>query len=99
MIWAAVIAGSVACYLLKLLGFVVPERLLENRVAAALVPMFPVALLSALLAVVTLADGQAIVLDARVAAVGAAAVALLLRAPFLVVVFVGAATAALIRML
>ncbi len=99
MIWAAVIAGSVACYLLKLLGFVVPERLLENRVVAALVPMFPVALLSALLAVVTLADGQAIVIDARVAAVGAAAVALLLRAPFLVVVFVGAATAAVIRML
>ncbi len=99
MIWAAVVAGSVACYLLKLLGYVIPEHFLENRIVAALVPMFPVALLAALLAVVTLGDGQAVVIDARVAAVGAAAVALVLRAPFLVVVFVGAATAALIRLL
>lgn len=59
--------------------------------------MFPIALLSALLAVVTVADGMAVVIDARVAAVAAAAVALMLRAPFLVVVVVGAATAAFIR--
>ena len=38
-------------------------------------------------------------IDARVAAVAAAAVALTLRAPFLVVVVVGAATAAIIRAL
>ena len=61
--------------------------------------MFPVALLAALLAVVTLGDGMAITFDARVAAVMAAAIALALRAPFLVVVVVGAATAAVIRAL
>jgi hypothetical protein len=43
--------------------------------------MFPVALLSALLAVVTVGDGMAITVDARLAALAAAAVALLLRAP------------------
>jgi hypothetical protein len=58
-----------------------------------------VALLSALLAVVTVGDGMSVVVDARLAAVAAAAVALTLRAPFLVVVVVGAATAALIRLL
>lgn len=97
MIWVAVLAGSAVCFALKALGFVIPQRVLDNPVVARLVPLFPVALLAALLAVVTLADGQAVVFDARLAAVAAAAVALLLRAPFLVVVLVGAATAAGLR--
>lgn len=99
MIWAAVLLGSAACYALKALGFVVPERILDKPLMAQLVAMFPVALLAALLAVVTVADGMSITVDARVAAVAAAAVALTLRAPFLVVVVVGAATAAIIRAL
>ncbi|MEZ5186244.1 MAG: AzlD domain-containing protein [Candidatus Nanopelagicales bacterium] len=97
MMWAAVLLGSLACYLLKALGFVVPERVLDKPLVSQMVGMFPIALLSALLAVVTFGQGTALVVDARVAAVAAAAVALLLRAPFLVVVVVGAATAALIR--
>lgn len=99
MIWTAVLLGSAACYTLKALGFVVPEHYLEKPLVAQLVAMFPVALLSALLAVVTVGQGMAVVVDARLAAVAAAAVALSLRAPFLVVVLVGAATAALIRAL
>jgi uncharacterized membrane protein len=99
VIWAAVLLGSAACYALKALGYVVPERVLDKPLVAQLVGMFPVALLSALLAVVTVGDGMAITVDARLAALAAAAVALLLRAPFLVVVVVGAATAALIRAL
>ena len=95
MIWAAVLIGSAVAYTLKALGFVVPERMLDKPLVAQLVAMFPIALLSALLAVVTVADGMAVVIDAR--AVAAAAVALMLRAPFLVVVVVGAATAAFIR--
>ena len=99
MIWAAVLLGSAACYALKALGYVVPERVLDKPVVAQLVGMFPVALLAALLAVVTLADGMAVVVDARVAAVAAGAVAVMLRGPFLVVGVVGAATAAVIRAL
>ena len=99
MIWAAVLLGSAACYALKALGYVVPGRVLDKPLVAQLVAMFPVALLSALLAVVTLGDGMAITFDARVAAVMAAAIALALRAPFLVVVVVGAATAAVLRAL
>lgn len=99
MTWTAVIAGSLVCFALKALGYVVPESFLQRPRVAALVAMFPVALLAALLAVVTVADGMTVVLDARFAAVCAAAVALLLRAPFLVVVLVGAATAALLRAL
>ena len=59
--------------------------------------LLPVALLSALVAVQTFADGQTLVIDARLAGVLAAVVALVLRAPFLVVVLVAAITAALLR--
>lgn len=97
MMWATVLLACAACYALKALGFVIPRRLLDDPRVAALVGLFPVALLAALLAVVTFGDGQSLVLDARLAAVLAAAVALLLRAPFLVVVVVGAGTAALLR--
>lgn len=99
MIWAAVLVGSLACYVLKALGFVVPEKFLEKPLVTQLVGMFPVALLAALLAVVTVGDGMSVQVDARVAALAAAAVALLLRAPFIVVVAVGAVTAAVIRAL
>lgn len=97
--WAAVLIASALCYALKALGYVVPERYLDKPWATHLVAMFPVALLSALLAVVTAGKGMTLVVDARLAGLAAASVALLLRAPFLVVVVVGAATAALIRAL
>jgi hypothetical protein len=45
-----------------------------------------VALLAALTAQQTFADGRVLVVDAKVAGLAAAAVALLLRAPFLLVV-------------
>jgi hypothetical protein len=45
----------------------------------------------------TFAIGQELVLDARAAGLAAAVVALLLRAPFLVVVLVAAGTAAALR--
>lgn len=58
------------------------ERPLVRRLAALL----PVALLAALTAQQTFADGTTLVLDAKAAGLAAAAVALILRAPFLVVV-------------
>jgi hypothetical protein len=59
--------------------------------------LLPVALLAALVAVQTFAVGQTLVIDARLAGLAAAVVALLLRAPFLVVVLVAAVTAAVLR--
>jgi hypothetical protein len=58
-----------------------------------------VALLAALVAVQVVADGQALVVDARLVGLGVAVVALLFRAPFLVVVLLAAAAAALVRLL
>ena len=98
MIWAAVIAGSAGCYLLKLAGLSVPDRVLENEHVRRVAALLPIALLAALVATQTVTDGRALALDARAAGVAVAAVAVLMRAPFLVVVGAAAATAALIRL-
>ena len=99
MTWAAILATAAGCYLLKLAGLWVPEQVLDHPLMARVSDLLPVALLAALAAVQTVATGETLVLDARVAGVAVAAVALLLRAPFLVVVAAAAATAALLRLL
>ena len=99
MIWTAVIAASLACYLLKLAGLSVPPRVLERPVVERIADLIPVALLAALVAVQVFGSGQGLVLDARTAGLGVAVVLLLLRAPFLVVVFGAALSAALLRLL
>jgi hypothetical protein len=97
-VWVAVLMTAAGCYGLKLLGLLAPARLLEHPLAARVSALLPVALLAALAAVQTFATGTQLVLDARLAGVGAAVVAIRLRAPFLVVVAVAAATAALVRL-
>ncbi|CAM5476325.1 MULTISPECIES: AzlD domain-containing protein [Streptomyces] len=84
--WIAIGATVVGCYAVKLIGLLVPAGALEKPLVRRLAALLPVALLAALTAQQTFGDGQALVLDARAAGVAAAAVALLLRAPFLLVV-------------
>ncbi|MBD9704475.1 AzlD domain-containing protein [Streptomyces caniscabiei] len=85
-VWIAVVATAVGCYAVKLIGLLVPEGVLERPLVQRLAALLPVALLAALTAQQTFADGHDLVVDARAAGLAAAAVALLLRAPFLVVV-------------
>jgi branched-subunit amino acid transport protein len=99
VIWAAVLGGAVACYLLKLVGLSIPQAVLDNPRVRRVAALLPVALLAALIAIQTFTDGRHLVLDARAAGLGAAVVAVLLRAPFLVVVLAACATAALTRLL
>ena len=99
MIWTAVVAASLGCYLLKLAGLSVPPRVLERPLVERIADLIPVALLAALVAVQVFGSGPRLVLDARTAGLGVAVVLLLLRAPFLVVVFGAALSAALLRLL
>jgi branched-subunit amino acid transport protein len=99
-LWVALIGAGIGCYLLKLVGLSVPPRVLEHRAVARVAELIPVALLAALVAVQVFAGAdQRLVLDARAAALGAAVLMLLLRAPFLVVVFGSALVAAVLRMI
>jgi len=101
MIWWAVLAAGLGCYLLKLAGLSVPARALDNPLVSRIADLIPVALLAALVTVQVLAapSGRALTVDARAAALAAAVLLLLARAPFLVVVFGSAAVAALLRLL
>lgn len=97
MMWFAVLAGSLGCYAQKLAGYFLPHAVLENPAVRRVAGLLPVALLAALVGVQTFAQGQTLVIDARAAGLAAAVIALLLRAPFLVVVLVAALAAALLR--
>ncbi|MGP4025093.1 AzlD domain-containing protein [Actinomadura sp. 3N407] len=99
-VWIAVIATGLGCYALKLGGLVTPQRVLEDPRVLRFTELVPVALLTALIAVQALADGRTLEFDAaRMAGLGAAVAALLLKLPFLVVLIVAAGTAAGLRLL
>jgi branched-subunit amino acid transport protein len=98
--WTAVLVTAAGCYGLKLAGLAVPRRVLDRRWVRRFAELVPVALLAALTAVQALGTGQSLAVDpARLAGLGAALAALLLRAPFLVVIVVAAGTAAALRAL
>ena len=99
MIWVAVGITAVGCYLLKLAGLSVPPRVLERPLVERIADYIPVALLAALIAVQVFSRGHSITLDARALGLGVAVVLLVLRAPFLVVVFGAALAAAGFRLL
>jgi membrane-associated phospholipid phosphatase len=99
VIWAGILVASAACYGLKLAGLSLPERWLQDARVQRTVPIIPIALLAALVATQTFSTGRHLVLDVRAAALVVAIVAVVLRAPFLVVVAVAALTAALGRLL
>jgi branched-subunit amino acid transport protein len=97
MIWAAVLVTATGCYLLKLAGLSVPERVLGSAKVRAVTALLPIALLAALAAVQTFGSGRSVHVDARAAGLAYAVVALVLRAPFIAVVVGAAAVAALLR--
>jgi branched-subunit amino acid transport protein len=98
--WVAVLVTAAGCYALKLTGLTVPRSVLDNPRVRRFAELVPVALLAALTAVQTFGAGQPLSIDlARLAGLGAAVLALLLRAPFLVVIVVAAGTAAALRAL
>ncbi len=97
-VWQIILAASIAVLALKLLGYLVPPSIIERPTPARVANLLTVALLSALVAVQTLALGQSIQVDARVPAILVAAVLFALRVPFIVVIIAAAATAALIRL-
>ena len=96
--WPIVLAGAAGCYLIKLLGYLLPQEWLSGKKFAAINALLPIALLSSLVVVMTLSAPAGLVIDARIAGIAIAIVLLTLRAPFLVVVMAAAATAALLRL-
>ncbi len=61
--WIAIGATALGCYVVKLVGLLVPAGALERPLVKRLAALLPVALLAALTAQQTFADGRALVLD------------------------------------
>ncbi|MEU4086211.1 AzlD domain-containing protein [Streptomyces aureus] len=98
-IWIAIAVTAVGCYAVKLVGLLIPAGVLERPLVQRLAALLPVALLAALTAQQTFADGRVLVVDAKAAGLAAAAVPLILRAPFLVVVAAAVVVTAGVRAL
>jgi len=95
--WPALAALAVGSYALKALGLVVlGDRQLPARVEE-LLGLLPAALFGALVVVSTFGDDQSLVLDARVAGLVAAGIAVWRKAGFVIVVLAAATTTALVR--
>jgi uncharacterized membrane protein len=98
-LWILVAATIVGCYAFKLAGYLVPARVLDQPRIRRIVELLPVALLAALVVVEAIADGRHVDLNGpRLAGFAVGAVAVWRRAPFLVIVVLAAATAALLRL-
>ncbi|WP_426999060.1 AzlD domain-containing protein [Pseudarthrobacter sp. N5] len=98
-LWMWLLLACVLAYAWKLVGYFVPARLLQNPRMSRVAGTMTIGLLASLTVVNAVATGQSLALDARLGALVAAAIALLFRAPFLVVVLAGAAAAAALRLI
>ncbi|MCX6429589.1 MAG: AzlD domain-containing protein [Actinobacteria bacterium] len=94
--WWGVIGTSVAAFAFKYIGHSIPDRHMEHPKMLRVNVLIPIALLSALVAVQTLTEKTKLTFDHRVLGVGVAFVALLLKAPFPIVVLTAALSSAVL---
>ena len=95
LMWTAILLAGVGCYLLKLAGLSLPERVLSHPTVERVADLIPVALLAALVAVQVVRRRPRAHARRPRAGPRLRRRALLLRAPFLVVVVGAAVVAAL----
>lgn len=98
-LWVWVLLGCGAAYTIKAVGYLLPAEWLAGERVARVTATVTVALLACLVTLNAVNDSGTLAWDARLVALGAAFVALLLRAPYLLVVVVGAVAAGLARAL
>jgi len=94
--WFATLGTSVIAFALKYSGHSIPQHWLEHPKVQRINALIPIALLSALVAVQTFTEKSKLMIDHRLAGVSIAVIALLLKAPFPVVVLSAAITSAAI---
>lgn len=98
MSWLAIAALAVGAYLFKAVGLVVIGGRELRGPAAETMRLLPAALLSALVVVGTLSLDQRLVIDARLAGMCFAAIAVWRKWPFTLVVVGAAVVTALVRL-
>jgi uncharacterized membrane protein len=96
-LWNWILIASALAYATKLAGYLVPARWLENEQMSHIAGTLTIGLLASLTAMNAFSVGQSLTIDARIAALLAAGIALWMRLSFLAVVVIGAVVAALLR--
>ena len=92
--WIATIGTSVIAFALKYSGHSVPERWLSHPKIQRINALIPIALLSALVAVQSFSEKSRLMIDQRLAGLCVAVIALMLKAPFPIVVISSAISSA-----
>lgn len=95
-LWIATLGASAICYLLKLLGYSLPESTLNNPRIQRVNTFIPIVLLSALVAVQTLTIDSKVIVDHRLIGVLVAAIALKMRVSFPIMMVSAALSSALV---
>ena len=95
-LWIATLGASAICYLLKILGYSLPESTLNNPRIQRVNTFIPIVLLSALVAVQTLTIDSEVVVDHRLVGVLVAAIALKMRVSFPIMMVSAALSSALV---
>jgi len=95
-LWIAVLGTSAIAFALKYSGHSVPEKWLSHPRIQSINALIPIALLSALVSVQTFTEKSQLMIDQRLLGLSVAIVALLLKAPFPLVVISAAASSALL---
>lgn len=89
-----ILLACAIAFLTKFVGYLLPESLMENRRVMSTLGAMTIGLLAALIAINAVTQGQNLVLDSRLLALVVAVIALRLKAPFILVVVLGAAAVA-----
>ncbi len=97
MSWLFVFVLAGTAYFFKVLGLVIIGDRELPPVLSRCLALIPAALLAAIVVKDTFSVGQELVLDARAAGVGAAALAAWRKVPLIGVIVIGAAVTALVR--
>lgn len=92
-----ILAACLTAYAIKICGYFVPRKVLDSPTMSHVAATLTIALLASLVTVNAFTSGQELVIDARIGALAAAIIALIFKAPYLVVVIAGALAAVLLR--
>ena len=97
MSWIAILVLSLGSYTFKLVGVLTGERF-STRLAP-ITTLLPAAMFSALVIVMSVADGRSLTIDGRLVGVVVGLLAFWRRVPFIVVVILAMASTAVVRLL
>ena len=98
MTWTLILSLAACAYFLKLLGAVIVGHRTMPPVLERCLLLIPAALLAGLITKDTFTTGHDFALDARAAGLAVAVIATWRKLPFVLIIFLGVGTTALIRL-